>query len=470
MKKNHEYDWRAERIATIGSAGMVIILTLVVFLIYNTGVIRGINPVADKHREDIITENMLNSHVEGTFFDRTGVALTHSDGPGKIAEIIYPNEFSYIIGTRNTIGQLSGLRNRLKYELFDMGKKHKDTIGADVTLTIDIGLQQFATNLLKGHTGSINVINADTGEILCMAARGDDVVDFNANEYLAVYNTIPSFTRNRAIIEAHSFGSTMKILTTMLILENDIEQSYLVEDPYVTSSGKKIVNSTTALDNTEADLQAALYYSCNTYFATRGLLIGTEKFKELARKLYIGEDLHLDFTDLTDSNFDPVGDDPEYELASTAYGQGKTQISPLHMTAIMAAIMNENRNMLKPYLISSIVNEEKTVHTGETEILSKNITKKSVMKDLHKLFHKTAVDAYGFPEESKNYGYVIAKSGTAQTEDDTKNHVYMLFGYSYKEKNYAMCIDWANVPTSVFGKDLIPSAKSLIEYINKTNI
>jgi hypothetical protein len=46
----------------------------------------------------------------------------------------------------------------------------------------------------------------------------------------------------------------------------------------------------------------------------------------------------------------------------------------------------------------------------------------------------------------------------------------MLFGYSYKEKNYAMCIDWANVPTSVFGKDLIPSAKSLIEYINKTNI
>ena len=43
--------------------------------------------------------------------------------------------------------------------------------GEEVSLSIDLRIQQYAINLLKSHrAGSINVINIKTGEILCMAS------------------------------------------------------------------------------------------------------------------------------------------------------------------------------------------------------------------------------------------------------------------------------------------------------------
>ena len=43
--------------------------------------------------------------------------------------------------------------------------------GEEVSLSIDLRIQQYAINLLKSHrAGSINVINIKNGEILCMAS------------------------------------------------------------------------------------------------------------------------------------------------------------------------------------------------------------------------------------------------------------------------------------------------------------
>lgn len=475
MKKKKNIDWKIDRYAKIGAAGMLIILTMVCYLIYESGIIKGINPTADALRETIIETNNLKANIEGTFFDRNGIALTESNKPGESSKILYPNEMSYIIGTRNAVGQLDGLRYWLRHDLFDMGKKHKDGIGANVKLTINLGLQQRAARLLRGHIGSINVINADTGEILCMASRGHSTIDFDANKYsenFDVYQSHAGMTQNRAINESHAPGSTFKILTTMLILENDIDQSYKVEDPLYFPPDKTISNSIKIPNGTEIKLNRALYDSCNTYFATKGLLIGADKFYDIAKRFHIGEDIELDFTKLTKSNINPTGDDPDYELASTAYGQGKTQISPLHMTAIMASIMNEDRTMLKPYLISSIENEGEIVFTGESEVLTKEVTSKSIMKELRKLLHETALSYnYRFSEESSDYGYVIAKTGTADilVNGVKSNHAYLLIGYSYNEKNYAICIDWAEENAGTYGGDIKDTAKELINYINDTN-
>lgn len=471
MKKDNT-NWRAGRIAVIGTASMVITFILIVFAIYQTGVIRGINTVADTNREAIIKKNCLDAHIEGTFYDRNDVALTSSKSAGEVATLLFPDEFSYIIGSRNSLGSLSGLRARFAHELFDMDNSHKDGVGADIKLTIDLGLQQLASNLLYGHAGSINIIDADTGEILCMASRGDPKITYDVNilsSKAATYNKIKGFYLNKSTDESHTAGSVFKILTTILMLENDTEEIYVVENPFKTSSGKPIKNSTTAIDGQEADLQKALYYSCNTYFATRGLLIGAANFQEIARRFHIGEDIELDFVNLNNSNFDVYGADPEFELASTAYGQGKTVISPIHLTAIMGGIMNEGRDMLKPYLISSIVNEGKTVTKGKSEILSKNVVSASVVKKLKKLLNNTALNAYEFNKAGKkDYGYVIAKTGTAQTAVEGSNHVYLLVGYSYGDRNYAICIDWVNVPSSVYGQNLVPTAESIINYINRT--
>ncbi len=461
-----------KRYAFLCAITVMLTMVLIIVSIYHTGVIKGINPSADEKREELLAEQYMKANTEGTFYDRNGAKLTRSNGPEVNSTLLYPEAYSYIIGTRNSNNKCEGLRETLKTELYDIGKG-RDGIGADVTLTIDTGLQKLASSLLVGHTGSINVINADTGEILCLASRGAPDMTLNANEYSKNFNKykkITDFFNSRSILSNHAPGSTVKILASIAILENDIEQKYVVEQPYTTPLGNDINNFSNGYAGYEVGLQTALNESINTYFATRAILAGLEIMNEIAERFGIGETIKLDFTTLT-SNYDVTGDDPTFELGSTWYGQGKTVISPLHMTMIMGGIMNENNDMPKPYLISEINNEGKVVYEGKSEILKKNVLGSSTKRKLTELLNNTAVQKYGFPKKEKdNYGTVIAKTGTCEINNKTQNHVYLLIGYSFGESNYAICIDWTDVSRDTYGSVLVPTAKKIIGYINSTSL
>ena len=461
-----------KRYAFLCAMTVMLTFALIIISIYQTGVIRGVNPVVDKKREALLAEQYMNTNTEGTFYDRNGARLTAVKGAGKSAVLLYPESYSYIIGTRNSNNICSGLRDTLKTELYDIKKGH-DGIGADVTLTIDTGLQRLASELLKGHTGSINVIDADTGEILCLASRGSPNLTLNANELsknYSKYAAIKDFFNNRSTLSSHASGSTIKILTSIAILENKIEQKYVVENPYETPLGSAIKNFSNGYIGHEVDLQKALNESINTYFATRAILAGLETMNKIAERFGIGETIELDFTTLT-SNYNVTGNDPTFELGSTWYGQGQTTISPLQMTMIMSSIMNDQKDMLKPYLISEIANEGKTVYKGKSEIFKKNVIESSIKRELTKLLNNTAVQKYGFPQKKKDtYGTVIAKTGTCEINNKTQNHVYLLIGYSFKEKNYAICVDWTDVSRNTYGSVLIPTAKEIISYINSTSV
>ncbi len=472
-----------QRFSIIATIITVLVLTLSVITIYQTGIIKGINPQADAKRADLMKDYYLSNNVEGTFYDRNNVQLTSSnDTAGKASTILYTHELSSIIGTRNG-SDLSGLRARLKDQLYDMGSG-TDGVGADVQLTLDINLQSFAYSLLedKGFAGNITVIDADTGEILCMAARGHQKVSFDANklkENYSTYISYPGSMLNSAVSSSHTAGSVIKILIALGIIRYDIEQDYVLEDPYITPAGKPIYNFSADSANrtvpdgkTTVNLQRSLNQSINTYFATRGLLMGTEKVSELFESFHIGKSIELDFTTLN-SGYSFKGEDPVFELASTCYGQGKTQISPLHLTAIMSAIISEGRDMVKPYLIKEITNEGKSVHKGKTEYLTKNALGPIEASKLKKLLHNTATDGgkeggggYGFDDESK----IIAKTGTSETDNKKYNHCYILIGYSYNGRNYAICIDRFNAPRDYYGRNLVDLARSVIAHINEVAI
>ncbi len=479
-----------KRFSVLAAFVTFLALMMSVFAFYQTGIIRGINPEADETRDELTKTKFLETSVEGTFFDRNNIQLTQSNGKGVPSTILYTNELSCIIGTRSGSGALSGLRSKLQQELFDMDEDY-DGIGAQVNLTLDIGLQKLAYSILKENrmAGSINVIDADTGEILCMASRGNENIDFDANSFsenFDKYNRNEGSMTNTAIAASTSVGSTFKIITGIGILENDIEESYTVENPFVTPAGSKIYNN----EGCPMKPGSICYFkdgfrdSVNTYFATRGLLIGAAKYMDLLDRFFIGKSIELDFATLK-SHCSIQGRDPSFELASTAYGQGKTLLSPLQLCSIMASIISDGRDMAKPYLIKEITNEGKTVLKGKTEYLRKNVIGPIVAKQLKEALHYTATGAnaphyasdaenarcYGFEKEKKGtYGYVIAKTGTCETGEKTKNHIFILLGYSFNGRNYAICIDRLNVPRDVYGGTLRTHAKTIIDYLNTVTV
>lgn len=457
-----------KRFAALCSMVVMVTLAIIVIGIYQTGVIKGINPIADEKRDALIVEQCMNNSVEGIFYDRKGTALTQAGEVGENATLNYPTEYSYIIGSKNSNGTRSGLRQSFGDYLYDIGTGH-DGIGADITLTIDNGLQTFATALLKGHVGSINVIDADTGEILCLASRGDGEVDYNVNEYSKNYSTqslIKDFFMNRSILASHPPGSTIKVLTTIAIIENNIEDTYVIENPYYSPSGKPITNGfKTYKCGKDANNQEALSESINTYFATRAVLAGSKTMQEIAERFFIGDSIELDFTTLT-SNYDVSGEDPIYELASTWYGQGKTQISPLHLTMIMGSIINENRDMPKAHLISKIENEGEVVYEGKSEILRKEVISASTKSKLVEFLENTAVEEYELIKKNKRHKCtIIAKTGTCEIENKERNHLYLVAGYSYGGKNYAISIDWAREPRGSIARSLYETGRKLIAYL-----
>jgi peptidoglycan glycosyltransferase len=106
----------------------------------------------------------------------------------------------------------------------------------------------------------------------------------------------------------------------------------------------------------------ALAYSCNTYFAERGLQAGEDAFKKAVSDFGFGESIPFDLPVARSSvsNASAVGDHMNVNLlASSLFGQGEVMVSPFHMALIVAAVANEGK-MMSPYLVERVLGLSQT--------------------------------------------------------------------------------------------------------------
>src|SRR5690606_9503726 len=98
------------------------------------------------------------------------------------------------------------------------------------------------------------------------------------------------------------------------------------------------------------DLQKAMAWSDNIYFARVGLNIGPETFKKQLQKFGFEDKLPfaLPVKNATFSNSGKF--DSEILLADTAYGQGQLQVSPLFWSSVFTVFTNDG-DMLQPQLL-----------------------------------------------------------------------------------------------------------------------
>ncbi len=230
--------------------------------------------------------------------------------------------------------------------------------GENVTLTVDAALQEKLYDQMKDDKGAAVVMNPKTGEILALVSTPS--YDPNAfilgltEEKWAEYNneeTQPMYNRFKA---AFVPGSTLKPITAALALSAG---SFTAEEDFGPSglSWQKDSSwgnySVTTLKQYggAANVQNALIYSDNIYFAKAALKMGGDVFAEGLKSVGFGEEVPFEFG-LSQSRFGTdMAFDSDIDLADSGYGQGKILVNPIHMASIYTAFLNQG-NMMAPCL------------------------------------------------------------------------------------------------------------------------
>ena len=231
----------------------------------------------------------------------------------------------------------------------DKGKE-----GETIMLTIDAELQKDIYQQYNNESGSAAAINPKTGETLALVSSPS----FDPNKYvLGISNAEqtalnndpnkPLFNRFSAV---YAPGSTMKGIVAALALKNGIDPNKAIniqglewKKPY----WKDHSITRVAEPGIPIDMEKALIYSDNIYFAQKALEIGKKKFTSGLKEFGFEEKIPFDYP-ITESN---IGDiNSEGRLADSGYGQGQIQMSTIHLATAYSAFLNKG-NIIKPVLM-----------------------------------------------------------------------------------------------------------------------
>ncbi|PLR94491.1 penicillin-binding transpeptidase domain-containing protein [Bacillus sp. T33-2] len=283
--------------------------------------------------------------------------------------------------------------------------------GQNIQLTIDVVLQQQIYDQLKGETGASAAINPVTGETLALVsspgfdpnamALGISPQKLQALEDDPLQPLLNRFKANYAP------GSVIKPITAAIGLSSgkiNLNTAYEINDKRWqkdSSWGSYHITRVTDVKG-QIDLEKALIYSDNIYFARAALDIGKDSFIDGLKKF--GFEKELDYLYPVEPS--KTGSmDNEKMLADSGYGQGQVEMSVLHLAAAYTPFVNKG-NMIKPVL----QNED-----TKNQILQEGLVSEENKASINRMLTKVVTDPNGTAYSAQINGYPLAgKTGTAE--------------------------------------------------------
>lgn len=228
--------------------------------------------------------------------------------------------------------------------------ERQPTAGENVELTIDAELQTAVYDSMQGEPGTAAAVSPENGETLALISSPG----FDPNEFIAGisgerYTELsedplnPLFTRFAA---RYAPGSTIKPVTAAIGMEAgtlDPQQGLEIDGQTWqkdSSWGSYRVSRLHPEAPNPIDLNKALIYSDNIYFARQALDMGTETLVEGFEGYGFGEELPfaiaLESSQI--SNDGSIGS--EGQLADTSFGQGQMLANILHLASTYEPFLN----------------------------------------------------------------------------------------------------------------------------------
>ena len=370
-------------------------------------------------------EILLSRNYRGSIFSRDGEVLAETildKDQNETRSYPFANLFSHIVGY-STQGRM-GVEALANYYLINTNtsitnKVENDMAGVknpgdNVYTTLDVQIQQVADEQLSIYKGAVVVTEVKTGKILALVSYPD----FDPNEIQDIWddllqNDSSSILVNRVTQGVYPPGSTFKIITALeYIRENpDTYQKYSYTCNGSYRNGDSKISCYHGANHGAINFERSFAKSCNSSFANIGMSLNRDSFEKTLEDLLFNRELPLTLTYSKSSVL--VSDDMTTdEMVQTSIGQGKTQVTPMHLNMITCAIAN-NGVLMKPYVIDHVENDTKSiVKSFKPNTYGRLITEEesAILREL-----MTAVVEDGTATKLKGLSYTAAgKTGSAE--------------------------------------------------------
>ena len=288
----------------------------------------------------------------------------------------------------------------------------------DITLTIDIDLQQSLYNEYQNDKSASVALNPKTGEVLALVStpsysNNDFVLGLSTDKWNALNNDVnqPLMSRYK---QTYTPGSSMKPITAAIGLETkaiDPDKDLGAKDKWQKDSSWGNYYVTTLHAPSPNNLKNAITYSDNVYFARSALNIGKENLFKYYKNLKIGEKVPFELA-LNKSRYINKNQKVSDQLiADSGYGQGQILINPLQLASIYSAFVN-NGSIYQPHIVQ-----------GQTKTWIKNVFSKETTKIIKEDLINAIADENGTGHAIYHDNVILAgKTGTAeikQSQSDT---------------------------------------------------
>ena len=316
----------------------------------------------------------------------------------------------------NTI--LSGDTTMIKLKKGAKGKFHKrhhhlemDIDGKDITLTIDIEIQNIlqeelknAVNMTQAESANGIIIDPSTGDILAIAS----IPDFNPNNY---YNYNLNSYKNRTISDSYEPGSTLKIIP----LISSMKYNYDIENKkYFCENGSYNLTHINKLNDHEAhdslSIKDIFIHSSNIGISKIVNEMNRKDIYRLCLNFGFGTKTGLPFKSESGGKLRSI---PNWSKTSKTYisiGQ-EIGVTNVQLALAYSAIANGGF-LLKPHIIKSINNNHKNIYSRRVTPIRQVFN--SSLSDTILNILKDVVDN-GTAKNLNLNGYNVGgKTGTAQ--------------------------------------------------------
>ena len=446
--------------------------------------------IAKKIDKEYITA-LTDLALEGVYYSRDNiraypkgdalcqvVGFTSTDNVGTTGVEKYYEEY------------LSGKNGELLYETDLVGKEIKGSVatylpainGYNVELTIDYGIQEIVESALERTCETYSpsgaqciVLDVNTFEVLALA----NLPSYDLNEVPRNdAELLNALTRNRMVCDIYEPGSTFKIITSAINIEEHLQgnpKAFSLSYVFNSSRTRSVDGTTVKCWSNHANgkhcnqtLADALNTSCNPCFTDIALSIGKETFYKYLSAFGFGKKTGLDYGGEAYGLLMPQQAVRNCDLARIGFGQ-TVAVSGIQLACAVASAVNSGY-YYAPRLVKRIYADDGyEVKKTQAVLQNRTVSEETSMK-LATMLEGVVRDGGG----KKAYidGYNIAgKTGTAQKFENghiaAGKYVSSFVGFFPADKPQYLTLVVVDEPQGAYYGSVVaaPCAKEIFEGI-----
>lgn len=338
---------------------------------------------------------------------------------------------------------LKGRHGGMQVEVNNRGRQvgilgiREPAMGKDLSLTIDLRLQEFIEEIMQDARGAVCVVDPADGQVLSLVSTPSFdpnlfVSEGSSNKIRELFKRSDYPMLNRLIGCEYPPGSVFKVVTASAGLEKkkiSPERELFCDGDY--TLGNKTFKCWKKKGHGGQVIREAIKNSCNVFFYQLGRSIGPDDIAAFANRFGFGRPTTVDLPDeasglVPNKMWKLLRKREQWykgETLNYAIGQGYLLVTPIQILRMVSAVANGGY-LIKPYLVKRI--EDVDISQIEKKYL--NISEET-LKIVGDGLRKVVSDQRGTGRKAAVDGVVVAgKTGTAQTSTD-KTHAWFT-GYA----------------------------------------